>query len=69
MNDTIHYWIDFLGCDDPQNDKGRPEDIKVVAFSATILLIIIGLFYAGSYIQLERAQANLIQCEFRNLWN
>ena len=60
MNDTFHLWGNVWNCSEPPTND-RVADIRVVAFSATLLAIVIGLFYAGSYIQSEQSEANLIQ--------
>jgi len=62
MNDTMNLWHDVLHCKDDPRTEDRHQDIRVAAFSAALLAIVIGLFYAGSYIQTEQAQTHLIQC-------
>uniref|UniRef100_A0A915MD44 Uncharacterized protein n=1 Tax=Meloidogyne javanica TaxID=6303 RepID=A0A915MD44_MELJA len=61
MNDTMNLWHDVLHCKDDPRTEDRHQDIRVAAFSAALLAIVIGLFYAGSYIQTEQAQTQLIQ--------
>lgn len=61
MNDTMSLWHDVLHCKDDPRTEDRHQDIRVALFSATLLAIVIGLFYAGSYIQTEQSQTQLIQ--------
>jgi len=63
MNATTALWHDVWSCPDDGRKIDRSRDAVVVIFAATILTIVIALFYAGSYIQTESAQRNLIQCE------
>ncbi|KAL3101891.1 hypothetical protein niasHS_003300 [Heterodera schachtii] len=58
MNDTMKLWQIVLGCSDIPID--RTQDTTVLIFSVTVLAIVLGLFYAGSYIQSEQIHANLI---------
>lgn len=61
MNDTMKIWHSVWNCPD-DTPKAKHYDMTIVAFSATILAIIVCLFYSGSYIQIEHAQRNLIRC-------
>ena len=62
-------WHDVLYCKDDPRTEDRHQDIRVAAFSATLLAIVVGLFYAGSYIQTEQAQTQLIQCVILSILN
>ena len=62
MDDSLTLWHNVWKCKDETKDL--QQDIRVALFSVTMLVIVIALFYAGSYIQTEQAQANLIQCEW-----
>lgn len=55
-------WHNLWKCPD-ETPYAKHYDMTIVAFSATILAIIVGLFYSGSYIQIEHAQRNLIRCK------
>ncbi|KAH7723291.1 Protein F42A8.3, partial [Aphelenchoides avenae] len=61
MNDTMNLWHNVWRCPDDGRSRDRHHDATVVAFAATILVIVIGLFYAGSYVQTEHAERNLIR--------
>jgi len=60
MNDTLNIWHSVWRCPDEKRDT-KHYDITIVAFSATLLAIIICLFYAGSYVQIEHAERNLVR--------
>lgn len=64
MNDTMSIWHDVWKCPDDPRTLEKHHDVTIVLFAATILAVIIGLFYAGSYVQTENEKRNLIQCEF-----
>lgn len=64
MNDTMNAWHNLWMCPDDTRTIDRNIDVTVVVFSATILSVIIVLFYSGSYIQTEISHINLIQCKF-----
>lgn len=61
MNDTMNAWHNLWMCPDDTRTIDRNIDVTVVVFSATILSVIIVLFYSGSYIQTEISHINLIQ--------
>ena len=61
MNDTMSIWHAVWGCADEHTDT-KHYDITIVAFSATFLALVICLFYAGSYIQIEHAQRHSVRC-------
>lgn len=63
MNDTMNIWNSLWKCPDEKRDT-KSYDMTIVGFSAAILSIVICLFYAGSYIQIEHAHRNLVRCEF-----
>jgi hypothetical protein len=63
MNDTMNIWHSVWNCPDQKRDP-KHYDLTIIAFSASILAIMICLFYSGSYIQIENAQRNLIRCKF-----
>uniref|UniRef100_A0A914HX03 Mediator of RNA polymerase II transcription subunit 14 n=1 Tax=Globodera rostochiensis TaxID=31243 RepID=A0A914HX03_GLORO len=58
MNDTMKLWQVVWGCSDAPID--RSQDTTILIFSVSVLAIIICLFYAGSYIQSEQTNSNLI---------
>jgi hypothetical protein len=60
MNDTMHVWHKVWQCpDDTKTD--RQSDVVMLLVSVGALLVILTLFYGGSYVQTERAQRNLIR--------
>ncbi|KAI1720254.1 osteopetrosis-associated transmembrane protein 1 precursor domain-containing protein [Ditylenchus destructor] len=61
MNDTMAIWHDVWRCPDDPRTLDKHHDMTIVLFAVTILVVIIGLFYAGSYIQTENERRNLIQ--------
>jgi hypothetical protein len=61
MNDTMNLWQNVWQCTDDSRSLDRYHDLTVVAFAATILGIIVSLFYAGSYIQTENAQRSVMR--------
>lgn len=69
MNDTMNIWHSVWKCPDDTKPDTKHYDLTILAFSATILVIIICLFYSGSYIQIENAQRNLIRCKFKKKFN
>ena len=61
MNDTMHIWHKVWKCpDDTKYD--RQHDSMMLIVSVGVLIIVLTLFYGGSYVQTERAQRNLIRC-------
>ena len=63
MNDTMNIWHNVWQCPD-DTKKDRHHDVMMVAFSVSIFVVIFGVFYAGSYIQTERAKPSLVRCKF-----
>jgi len=59
MNDTMGVWSKVWNCHEKKDTKHY--DLTIIAFSASILVIIICLFYAGSYISIEHAQRHLVR--------
>ncbi|KAI6184344.1 Succinate dehydrogenase [ubiquinone] iron-sulfur subunit, mitochondrial [Aphelenchoides bicaudatus] len=60
MNDTMNIWHNVWHCPDQKRDT-KQYDLTIIVFSASILTIVICLFYSGSYIQIENNQRNLIR--------
>lgn len=63
MNDTMHIWHKVWQCPD-DSKKDRRHDVLMLLVSVTALVVVLTLFYGGSYVQTERAQRNLIRCKF-----
>uniref|UniRef100_A0A7E4UM88 Transmembrane protein n=1 Tax=Panagrellus redivivus TaxID=6233 RepID=A0A7E4UM88_PANRE len=60
MNDTTHLWANVWKC--PEDTHiGRHSDALMLMIAVTVLIIMLTLFYGGSYIQTERAEQNLIR--------
>ena len=63
MNDTMHIWHNVWKCpDDTKND--RHKDVLMLTVSIGVFVVILALFYGGSYVQTERMEQNLIRCMF-----
>ena len=63
MNDTMHIWHNVWKCpDDTKND--RHKDVLMLTVSIGVFVVILALFYGGSYVQTERMEQNLIRCTF-----
>ncbi|TKR86742.1 hypothetical protein L596_011267 [Steinernema carpocapsae] len=61
MNDTITIWHNVWQCSDDLKPFDRRHDATMLIFVSVFLFVITFFFYAGSYIQAERAQRNLLQ--------
>uniref|UniRef100_A0A1I7ZG33 Transmembrane protein n=1 Tax=Steinernema glaseri TaxID=37863 RepID=A0A1I7ZG33_9BILA len=61
MNDTMNIWHNVWRCGDDFKPVDRHHDVTMLIFASVFLGVITFLFYAGSYIQAERAQRNIIQ--------
>lgn len=62
MNDTMNIWHSVWQCPDDTH-KAKTVDMTIVSISASVLAVIIVLFYLGSFIQIEREERNLIRCK------
>lgn len=61
MNDTLHIWNDVWECDER---KDRRKETALVMYTSLVLAVLIGLFYASSYIQGGGEKRAYVRCEF-----